>query len=113
MAKKVWGIVLIVVAVLTIMGSFHNYREASTYEDVIFSLSGAVPGIKKTANVARAEIRNDKALSIAGIGIGIILAVVGTWLLSNIAPNRYIVRIEDAELEAEVEKGEKSVRWKF
>ena len=113
MAKKVWGIVLIVVAVLTIMGSFHSYRVASTYDDAILSLSGAIPGIKKAANVARVEIRNEKALSIAGIGIGIILAVIGTWLLSDIAPSRYVVRIEDDELEAEVAKGEKSVRWKF
>lgn len=97
-------------AVFAILGSLNNYREVVAAEGFIRSMSGAFPGGKK---IAAAEINNEKAFSIAGIGIGIILAVVGTLLLSDIGPIRYIVRIDNDKLEAEETEFEKPVRWKF
>ena len=110
MAKKVWGIVLIVVAVLAILGSLSNYHDIAVSEGLITSLSGAIPGGKK---LAAATITNEKAYSIAGFGLGLILAVIGTMLLSEVPPSRYIVRFDDDKPDTDVFDDDKSGKWKF
>jgi L-asparagine transporter-like permease len=110
MANRVWGIVLIVFSVLVVLGSFINYRDVAASEDLITSLGGFVPGGK---NIAAMAIRNEKAYSIAGFGLGLILAVIGTMLLSDVSPNRYIVRFEDDDLETDEADDGTSGKWKF
>ena len=112
MTEKVWGIVLIVVAVTSILWGINNYRETSVYEGVIYSMVGADRN-------TRAIIRNEKAYSIACLGGGIILAVIGTILISKVRPNRYIVQIAGDEgqeadcLEPPEPEENNSGRWKF
>jgi hypothetical protein len=107
MEKKVWGIVLIVVAVGAILGGLSNYRVYSLAEGIFNNL-----GVDKQT---RALVRNEQAYSIAWIGAGIILAVIGTMLLSKVSPNRHIVQIEDAEdyLDSDEPKENESGEWKL
>jgi hypothetical protein len=107
MEKKVWGIVLIVVAVGAILGGLSNYRDYSLVEGIVHNF-----GIDKQT---RALIRNEQAYSIAWIGAGIILAVIGTMILSKVSPNRYIVQIEDEEdyIDSDEPKKNEPGGWKF
>jgi hypothetical protein len=112
MTEKVWGIVLIVVAVLLILGGISNYRETSLAERITYSLVGSD---RNTHSL----FRNEKAYSIALFGGGIILAAVGTIILSRARPDRYVVLVEGGKNLAgdrmdppDVEENT-SERWKF
>ena len=107
MEKKVWGIVLIVVAVGAILGGLSNYRDYSLAEGIFKNF-----GVDRQT---RALVRNEQAYSIAWIGAGIIFAVIGTMLLSKVSPNRHIVQIEDAEdyLDSDEPKENESGEWKL
>ncbi len=107
MEKKVWGIVLIVVAVVAILAGFSNYHDYALAEGMLQNL-----GADKQTRIL---IRNEKAYSIAWIGAGIILAAIGTMILSKAPPNRYIVQIEDEEaaIDTDKPKENESGRWKF
>jgi hypothetical protein len=110
MSKKVWGIILIVVAVLAILGSLSSCHYIATSEDFITNLGGTIPGGKK---LAAAAITNEKAYSIAGLGLGIILAVIGTMLLSDIPPSRHVIKFEDVRPDSDESADDKSGKWKF
>jgi hypothetical protein len=107
MEKKVWGIILIVVAVGAILGGLSNYRYCSLAEGIANSF-----GVEKQT---RSIIRNEPAYSIGSIGAGVILGVLGTMLLSKASPNRYIVQIEDEEdhIDSDEPKENESGEWKF
>ena len=112
MTEKVWGIILIVVAVGSILWGISNYRETTVYEGVIYSL------VKPDRNT-RAIIRNEKAYSIAWLGGGVILAAIGTILISKVRPTRYIVQFagqedqeEESENSSDLEQNA-TARWKF
>ena len=112
MTEKVWGIVLIVVAVLSILWGINNYRETALVEKITNSYIGSDRN-------SRSLFRNEKAYSIAWLGGGIILAAIGTMILSKARPNRYIVHIEgeedlggDCMDPPDIEK-DTSGKWKF
>jgi hypothetical protein len=90
MTEKVWGIVLIVVGVLSILWGINNYRDTALYEKITYSFIGSDRNTRSLFN-------NEKAYSIAWLGGGIILATIGTMILSKVRPNRYIVQVEDEE----------------
>lgn len=110
MTEKVWGIVLIVVAVLSILGGINSYRETALYEKVTYSFIGSDRNI-------RSLFRNEKAYSIAWLGGGIILAAIGTIILSKARPNRYIIHVESEEDREEgisvTPENNNQDRWKF
>lgn len=112
MTEKVWGIVLIVVSVLSILWGIENYRGTALAEKITNSYIGSDRN-------SRSLFRNEKAYSIGWIGGGIILAAIGTMILSKARPNRYIVNVEREEDLAgdcmdppEIEK-DTTGRWKF
>jgi hypothetical protein len=110
MEKKVWGIVLIVVGVLAVLGSFSNLHDVAASESLITGISKTVPGVQKYVTTA---IRNEKVYSVAGVGLGIIFAVFGTMLLSKAPPSRHIVRIYDHSIDTDERDDDQPGKWKF
>jgi len=112
MTEKVWGIVLIIVSALSILWGINNYRDTALIEQITHSYVGS-------DRTSRSLFRNEKAYSIAWLGGGIILAAIGTIILSKARPNRYIVQVEGEEdlgedlLETPELERNKSERWKF
>jgi hypothetical protein len=105
-------IVLIVVAVLLILGGISNYRETALAEKIASSYIGS-------DRTSRALFRNEKAYSIAWLGGGIILAAVGTIILSKARPDRYVIQVESEKdfagdrMDPPDVQENVSVRWKF
>jgi hypothetical protein len=110
MEKNIWGIILIVLAVLSFLYSLSTYHEVATWGGVLVGLSGYLPGGEK---LATGILRNETAYCLISLGLGIIAAVIGTKLLSQAPPREYYIRIDNAEDEVEKAEENDSGRWKF
>jgi hypothetical protein len=119
-AIKVWGIILIVVSVLLILGGIQHYRELAVAEVLVRASIDSIPRQVKTWFWSPAEektyatvIRNKKILSILSCLLGVCLGLLGTLMIRDDSPVRYVVRIEKAR-DPYPEKDEvDQATWKF
>ena len=91
--KKVWGVILIVLGVLGVLGGANNYHELAVAGDVLIAAeqtvtrnfgqyaSGTLRGFDAHGIIAR-----EKWSSIAGVLVGIMLAIIGTMMLRRATP---------------------------
>jgi hypothetical protein len=92
-AKRVWGIVLIVVGVVFLLGGLTSYYDADNAEKEIRRVRSLTPTLGKgfdstySAVLAYtnlpAEISQTKRYSIAGLIVGVALASLGTLMLKE------------------------------
>jgi drug/metabolite transporter (DMT)-like permease len=104
--KKVWGVILIVLGVLAVLGGANNYHELEVAGDVLIATeqslarnfgqfaSGTLGGFD-----AHGLIQREKMSSIAGMLVGILLSIIGTMMLRSTTPQ--IVYVYDREDERE------------
>ncbi len=120
-ATKVWAVILIVVSVLMILGGIHHYRELAVADVLVRASVDSLPRQIKTwfwspteAKVYATVIRNEKVLSVLSCLLGICLGLLGTLMIKDDSPVRYIVRIEKARDPYPPEKDDlDTAPWKF
>ena len=105
--KKVWGVILIVLGVLGVLGGANNYHELEVAGDVLIAAeqsfsrnfgqlaSGSLGGFDAHGIIAR-----EKWSSIAGVLVGIMLAIIGTLMLRRATPQVVYYYGDDDEYEA-------------
>jgi len=91
--KKVWGVILIVLGLLSVIGGTNNYHELEVAGYVLIAAEqsfardfgqhalGTVGGFD-----AHGLIEREKWSSIAGVLVGVMLAIVGTMMLRRATP---------------------------
>jgi hypothetical protein len=91
--KKVWGVILIVLGVLGVLGGTNNYHELEVAGDVLVAaeqsfsgnfgqyVSGTFGGFDPHGLIER-----EKWSSIVGVLVGILLSIIGTLMLRSTTP---------------------------
>jgi hypothetical protein len=104
--KKVWGVILIVLGVLGVLGGANNYHELEVAGGLLIAAdqtlsrnfgqyaSGTLGGFDAHGLIAR-----EKWSSIGGVVVGILLAIIGTMMLRRATPQ--IVYVYDRDDEEE------------
>lgn len=104
--KKVWGVVLVVLGVLAVIGGASNYRDYSMAADAYAAGTAAYQrllGVKTTSLDiidVPGMLQREKGLSLMGIVVGLLLSIFGTLMLKDTMP-RPAQAFED-DLEAEI-----------
>lgn len=102
--KRVWGIIIIVLSVLMVLGCVHYYNELTTIDSLMqASLNDYGRTVKtwfsnsNTGKIYTVAVRNEKVLSFLGIILGVCLAGIGTYMIREAAPRHYRVSLQIAE----------------
>lgn len=119
-ATKVWAVVLIFVSVLLILGGIHHYRELAIADVLVRASIDSLPRQIKTwfwspleAKTYATVIRNEKILSILSCLLGVCLGLLGTLMIKDDSPVRYIVRIEKNRDPYQEKDDTGETTWKF
>jgi hypothetical protein len=107
--KKVWGIILIVLGVLAVIGGAANYRDLDLLGYSIHAFDASMAktfGKYSTSALSGVDVHGiiyrEKVLSIIGLLIGISLSVIGTMMIKRTQPEP-VFDIED-EFEVDPDK---------
>jgi len=87
-SKKVWGMVLIIVGVVAVIGGISRYNDTASYGNEILSIKSAVAGETDKLEVGKVtgmdyqgRIQREKFIAVSTLLFGFSLAVLGTYLI--------------------------------
>jgi uncharacterized membrane protein len=100
--KRVWGIVLIVLAMVTVVHGIDSYHSMKVAANGVISVDAAVSNFAAMVGVNIADITDSDAhnhrnkwLSMMTVMIGIALSIIGTFMIKEERPKPSIDLYED------------------